>query len=160
MSECAHRLGVEISLIHRAVREMTKEGLLEADPLPPTKGTHYRLREDLVERAEKEARSGQRKGAIVPTQIVFLVEVGRLLDLATALSTSDLTRSVVWVAKLDMGKRFLLVLDGNNTSAIAADRLRSAIEAAGGTCAPGRAEEILDPVAWRRQLAAVRDASL
>jgi hypothetical protein len=158
--ECARYLGVDVSLIYRPLLKMTERGLLEANPWPAVRGTHYRLREELVERAEEEARAEQRQGTIVPAQIVLRVEVERLLDLANALSASDLTRSVVWVAKLDAGNGFLLVLDGRNTSALGADRLRGAIEASGGSCSAGRVEEVLDPVAWRRQLAAIRDASL
>lgn len=160
MGECAHRLGLTVDMVRRQMLAMAKEGLLEADPWPAVRGTRFRLREDLVERAEEEARSGQREGSLVPTQVVLMVEVGRLLDLANALRDSDLTRSVVWLAKLNAGGGFLLVLDGKNTTAIATERLRGAVEAGGGSSRSGRVEEILSAPVWRRQLAAVRDVAL
>lgn len=160
MGECAMRLGVAVDRIRRPIKDMAEEGLLIADPLPIARGTRFRLRQDLVERAEEEARSGQREGAIVPHQPVLFAHVPRLLDLADALRNSELTRSVVWVGRMSAGNSYVLVLDGQSTSSIAADRLRAAVEAAGGTCVSGRAEEIMGPEEWRQRLAAVRDAAL
>lgn len=160
MAECAHRLGVTIDLIRRPIQQMTSEGLLVVDPDPPRKNARYRLRDDLAGRAEEEAHMGQRRGAVLVGQVVFLVRVERLLDLANALRNTELTRSVVWVGKLDSGNSHLLVLDGTHTAPIAGERLRAAIEGAGGTCTPGRTEAIMDSEEWRRQLAAVRDAAL
>lgn len=160
MGECAHRLGVTVDRVRRPILDMTKQGLLLADPVAGERGARYRLREELVARAEREAKSGQQRGAVVAGQPVLLVQFERMLDLADVLRNSELTRSIVWVARLNAGNGYLLVLDGQNTDSITADRLRGAIEAAGGKCIAGRAEAVMGPDEWRQQLAAVREAAL
>jgi hypothetical protein len=160
LAECARRLGVDNASIHRPLREMTREGVLLADPPSLGRGAVYRLREDLISRAEEEASRGQQPGVLIPAQLVFLVKCKQLLGLANALVESDLTRSLIWIAELDAGDEFLLVLDGQHTAPTGPARLRAAIERAGGECSSSRVQRVLNPRSWRRHLAAIRDAGI
>jgi hypothetical protein len=159
MAECARRLGLARSVVRRPLREMAEAGVLETDDESLGHGTHYWLREDLVEQVEREVQDGQPQGAVVEGQTVLMIDGIGPLDLANALSASDLTRSVVWVAELGPGGDFLLVLDGKNTSPTAHGRLIAAVEGAGGSFKVGRAGRVMAAEAWRRLLATYRDAA-
>ena len=159
MAECARRLGLANSVVRRPLHEMHKAGLLEADAESPSHGTHYWLREGLVDQLEKEVRESQPSGKVLEGQAVLTIEEIGPLDLANALMATDLTRCVIWVAELGPGGSFLVILDGKHTSATAHGRLIAAIEGAGGSCKAGQATRIMDVKAWRRLLAAYRDAA-
>ena len=159
MAECARRLGLANSVVRRPLHEMHEAGLLEADADSPSHGTHYWLREDLVDQLEIEVQDSQPAGKVLEGQAVLTVEKIGPLDLANALIATDLTHCVIWVAELGPGGRFFLVLDGKNTSATAHGRLIAAIEGAGGSCNAGQATRIMDAKTWRRLLAAFRDTA-
>ncbi len=159
MAECARRLGLANAVVRRPLREMHEAGLLEADAESSSHGTHYWLREDLVDQLEREVIDSQPSGKVLVGQAVLTVEEIGPLDLANALMATDLTHCVAWVAELGPGGSFFVVLDGKNTSATAHGRLIAAIEGAGGSCKAGRATRIMDAKAWRRLLAAYRDAA-
>lgn len=158
MAECARQLGLKSSVIRRPLRAMVKARLVEADEESLERGTRYRLRPELIERVEQEVQDEQPQGSVLEDQVVFMVECERLLGLAEALISSELTRSVIWVAELDAGGRFLVILDGQRTSRTMHSRLRTAIEKGGGTCRPGRVSRVMDAETWRGLLATSRDA--
>lgn len=159
MAECARHLGLASSVVRRPLRKMHDEGLLDADDEELSHGTHYWLREDLVDQLEKEVRESQPSAKVLDGQVVLVVEEIGPLDLANALVATDLTHCVIWVAELGPGGRFLLVLDSKNTSTTVHGRLIAAIEGAGGACRAGQATRIMDAKAWRRLLATYRDAA-
>lgn len=160
MAECARKLGVNAGALHRPIKEMIEAEVLEVDGSTSFgRNARYRLPADLREPLEAEVAEGQPLGRLLEGQPLFLVEIDRLLDLAQALVESDLTRSVVWLAELDGGTRYLLVLDSRPELHVAHARLRTAIEATGGSCLPLRTSRIMTPPAWRALLASVRDAS-
>lgn len=157
-AECARALAVDAATIRRPLREMRAADLLEVDDESLRRGTHYWLRPDLVERLEDEIARDQPIGVLGEDQPLMMVEVPTLLDLARVLLASDLSRTVIWIAELDAGGRFLLALDGNNVSSTHQIRLRAAIETGGGSCSSSRVRTIMSGRGWRRLLATARDS--
>lgn len=148
-NQIAHELGKQTGSIFGVLKRMHAEGLIEADPEPPTRGTKYRLADDTRELLDEALSERSVPGLLAGDSRIVLVEGSSdLLALQEVLATVSVSRHVAWGTSLGWGH--LLALD-EDTDDFHAQRLAIALQRAGFSCRVASLGTIKDGADLREQ---------
>ncbi|MDX6648716.1 MAG: hypothetical protein QOJ97_667 [Solirubrobacteraceae bacterium] len=150
--ETAKAMGKPSGAIYRIVHRMVDDGVLDADPNPPTRGTLFSLSDVYRERLHDGLSDDQATGVLVPNQRVVLVSDLTPAQLYGVIEHTSLAACIGWLVELEAGSTFLLGLHLDVTM-LQAHRLAVALERSGGDVKGGRIGEILAGDALRRAAA-------
>jgi hypothetical protein len=150
--ETAKALGRRSGDIQKALRQMHKEGIVEAGDPEPTRGTEFWLSGTYLEALEDALKQGQ-PGQLRPNQdLLYLRAEGEAAYRAIFARARD-TAAVEWAARLGGDGEYLLALSPEASGAQASS-LRGALEAADVTVRSWRTAEFYSAEEMRRNFAA------
>jgi hypothetical protein len=154
--ETATAMGKPSGAIYRIVHRMVDDGVLNADPYPPMRGTLFSLNEVYQQQLREPLSDDHSTGILVPDQRVVLVSDLTPAGLYGVLDRMSLAGCIAWLAELEAGGTTLLGLHPDATM-LQAHRLAVALENAGGDIKAGRIGEILAGDEIRRAATAMDD---